>query len=123
MESIRTYVSFDPHNRVISRKTRFFFIVIGRESVPIDSVEWIDAFNRDALTHDEVFIRFHTEQGGMVVSEFDQGFSTVVSELAAFFPGIERWNDVTPKSPLTEASLTLWVGSRGRHSEKADKLT
>lgn len=122
MESIRTYVSFDSHNRVICRKTRFFFIVTERKSVLVDDVEWIDAFNRDALTHDEIFLRFHTEHGGIVVSEFDEGFRKVVSELVTFFPGIERWNDVTPKKPLTEASLTLWVDPHGRHSGNADKL-
>lgn len=123
MESIRTYVSFDPSNRLVSQKTCFFFIiVINRKSVSVDSVEWIDAINRDAFTHDEVFIRFHTERGGIVVSEFDKGFTEAVAALAGIFPGIERWNDVTPETPLTEAGLTLWTRPRGSDSENATRL-
>jgi hypothetical protein len=81
--------------------------VLDRKSVQIDSVQRIDAFNRDAFTHDEVFVRFHTEGDGLVVSEFDHGFNDVIGALVPVFPGIERWNDVTPDVPLTEASLTL----------------
>ena len=108
MQYIHTYVSFDPMTRVMSQTTRFFFITLDRKYLSIDSVQRIDAFNRDSLTHDEVFVRFHTDRGGLVVSEFDRGFNELIAALKYTFSGIERWNDVTPVVPLTEATLLLW---------------
>jgi hypothetical protein len=74
----------------------------------VDTVLAIDALNRDALTHDEAFVRFYSDEGGLVISEFDEGFREVVSALTPLFPGIERWDDVTPEVPLTTAVLLLW---------------
>lgn len=105
---MRTFVAFDPATRLISLTTRFLFIVTKRKHQSIDSVHAIDAINRDALTHDEVFVRFYADQAGLVVSEFDHGFHDVIKDLTPFFPGVERWFDVTPAVPLTEAALILW---------------
>jgi hypothetical protein len=44
----------------------------------------------------------------LVISQFDHGFQELICALTPFFPGIERWLDVTPVVPLTEAVLTLW---------------
>jgi len=108
MQYIHTYVSFDPMTRVISQTTRFFFITLDRKRLGIDSVQRIDALNRDSFTNDEVFVRFHTEQGGLVVSEFNRGFNELIVALRFIFSGVERWNDVTLAVPLTEATLLLW---------------
>lgn len=104
----RTRVLFDSGMRTLARETRMFFLVLRRERAAIDHVQWIDAYNRDAFTHDEAFVRFHTDSGGLVISEFDLGFGDVIDALAHVFPGIGRWNDVTPEIPLTEASMVLW---------------
>lgn len=71
----------------------------------------IDALNRDSFTNDEIFLRFHATQGGLVISEFDTGFRNLVEALTPLFPGIERWQEVSPRAPLTDAVLTLWERS------------
>jgi hypothetical protein len=108
MTLFRSFVAFNSQTHVISLTTRVFFLWRERKYQNIDAVERIDAFNRDSLTHDEVFVRFHAGQGGLVISQFDHGFQELICALTPFFPGIERWLDVTPVVPLTEAVLTLW---------------
>lgn len=108
MTPTRTFVAFDPHTRTVSLITRVFHLWSKRKRHDIDEIHAVDALNRNSLTHDEVFVRFYAEHGGFVVSEFDDGFHDVIVALTPFFPGIERWNEVTPAVPLTEAALLLW---------------
>jgi hypothetical protein len=113
MTPVRTVVAFDAETGVISLVTRTLFVWRKRQHQRVDAVRAIDALNRDALTHDEVFVRFYADGGGLVVSEFDGGFHDLMVALTPLFPGIERWNDVTPAIPLTEAAQILWERSGG----------
>jgi len=115
MTPTRTSVVFDSSTRVISLTTRTFYFWHKTKQKRIDEINAVDALNRNALTHDEIFLRFYTDDEGLVVSEFDAGFQDLVAALTPVFPGIERWNDVTPAVPLTEAALLLW--SRETSSE------
>ena len=108
MTPTRTFVAFDPHTRVISLISRVLYLWRKRKHQNVDKIHAVDALNRDSLTHDEVFVRFYANHGGLVVSEFDDGFHDLIVALTPIFPGIERWNDVTPAAPLTEAVLLLW---------------
>jgi hypothetical protein len=117
MTLFRSFVAFNSQTHVISLTTRVFFLWRERKYQNIDAVERIDAFNRDSLTHDEVFVRFHADEGGLVISQFDHGFQELVNALTPFFPGIERWFDVTPAVPLTEVVLTLWERKGGADTQ------
>jgi hypothetical protein len=108
MTPVHTAVAFDAHTRIISLVTRTFYLWRRSQRLHVDTVLAIDALNRDALTHDEVLVRFYSDEGGLVISEFDEGFREVVSALTPLFPRIERWDDVTPEVPLTTAVLLLW---------------
>lgn len=108
MTPTRTTVGFNSSTRVISLTTRTFYFWRKSKHKDIDEIYAVDALNRDALTHDEIFVRFYADDGGLVVSEFDDGFQDLIEALKFVFPGIERWNDVTPAVPLTEAALLLW---------------
>lgn len=112
MTPVRTVVRFNARTGAISLVTRIFFFWRKTQHQRVDAVRAIDAFNRDAWTHDEVFVRFYADDGGLVVSEFDGGFHELIVALTPLFPGIERWNDVTPVIPLTEAALVLWERQR-----------
>lgn len=116
MTPTRTSVAFDPSTRVISLTTRIFCFWRKSKHKNIDEIYAVDALNRVALTHDEIFVRFYADDEGLVVSEFDDGFRDLIAALTLVFPGIERWDDVTPAVPLTEAALLLW-------SRKADGET
>ena len=118
MTPSRTSVSFDPSTRVISMTTCTFYFWRKTKRKEIDEIYAIDALNRNALTHDEIFVRFYADDEGLVVSEFDQGFHNLIAVLVPVFPGIERWNDVTPGVALTEATLLLW--SRKANDEMPD---
>lgn len=109
MKLTRTFVAFDPLVRVISLTTRTFCFLRKRRHKGVNEIYAVDALNRDALTHDGIFVRFYADYEGLVVSEFDEGFNDLIAVLTPLFPGIERWNDVTPAVPLTEAVLLLWV--------------
>lgn len=115
MTPTRTSVVFDSTTRVISLTTRTFYFWRKTRHRGIDKIYAVDALNSDALTHDEIFVRFYADGEGLVVSEFDDGFQDLIAALAPVFPGIERWNDVSPNVPLTEAALLLW--SREASSE------
>ncbi len=58
-----------------------------------------------------------------MISEFDGAFRQVVSALTPMFPGIQRWDDVTPEDPLTTAVLLLWERNDAvsiRHGETTE---
>lgn len=109
MNLTRTFVAFDPVARVISLTTRTFHFLRKSKHNDVNEIYAVDALNRDALTHDEIFVRFYADDEGLVISEFDEGFQELIAVLTPVFPGIERWNDVTPSVPLTEAALLLWA--------------
>lgn len=113
MTPSRTSVMFDADTGIVSLVTRTLYFWRTSKRCQVDKILAVDALNRDALTHDEVFIRFYADEGGLVVSEFDDGFCELVSALTPLFPGIERWSEVAPVVPLTEAALLLWERSMG----------
>lgn len=83
--------------------------LLSKSSMNLGAVKEIVALSRDALTHDEILIGFHTADGKeLVISEFDNNFEVVVSELASLFPGLERWRDTSNGPAFEDRRVVLW---------------
>jgi len=108
MEYIRRHATYDAATKELWLTSRFVFFVLRKEHVHIDDIHLVDAINRDAFGHDEIYVRFHVPNGGIVVSQYDQGFAKLVESLSDVFLGIDRWIDVSPEIPFTDATLILW---------------
>lgn len=82
--------------------------------VELDRVTRIVAGNRDALTHDCIWLSVETDdRRSLHISEFDLSFSSVVEQLAHRFPGVERYQEAAPEAPFERTGIVLWMAPTG----------
>lgn len=80
-----------------------------RQKMLISSIAKIVAINRDALTHDEVFIAFIDASGEqLIVSEFDKSFKSTIDSIYEHFVGMRPWRGIERDVPFELRSLVLW---------------
>jgi hypothetical protein len=88
-----------------------FLLPVPRKLCDWKNVRRVWALNRNALTHDEVWITFETEDGSHHdVSETWAGFSQLREALPRLFPGIDQsWVDMHKATEtLSEEDLLIW---------------
>lgn len=80
-----------------------------RNSIDLREVRRVEARNADALTADMLWIVFTDGSGRhLSIGEADQDFLSVIGALASRFPGLAKFRDASPTTPLRATRLVLW---------------